>query len=447
MSKLDDIVSLSKRRGFVFPGSDVYGGMAGTWDFGPLGVILKRKIEDEWWRFFVESRDDMYGIDAAILMNPRTWIASGHTATFADPLVECKECKSRFRADKIADDVSEGVTSEEFWNLHVKCPVCGKENWGPIRKFNMMFATHVGAVLPDDSSEITKKSLAYLRPETAQGIFVNYKNVIDTFYPSIPFGLAQQGKAFRNEISPRDFILRDRECSQMEIEYFVKPDEWETNFEMLRGLQHEFLENVIGLDASCIHELEVPEGDRAHYSKRTIDFMFDYPNGTEELMGLAYRTDFDLSNIARESGKSMEYRDKVTGETYVPHVIEPSIGVERLFFAVLSNAYTEDEVDGSSRVVLKLPENLAPYRFCVSPLLKNKSELVAKAREVYSILREKYGNVTWDDSGNIGKRYRKQDEIGTPKCVVVDFDTLNDDSVTIRDRDTTEQIRVLISKL
>ena len=447
MSKLDDIVSLSKRRGFVFPGSDVYGGMAGTWDFGPLGVILKRKIEDEWWRFFVESRDDMYGIDAAILMNPRTWIASGHTATFADPLVECKECKSRFRADKIADDVSEGVTSEEFWNLHVKCPVCGKENWGPIRKFNMMFATHVGAVLPDDSSEITKKSLAYLRPETAQGIFVNYKNVIDTFYPSIPFGLAQQGKAFRNEISPRDFILRDRECSQMEIEYFVKPDEWETNFEMLRGLQHEFLENVIGLDASCIHELEVPEGDRAHYSKRTIDFMFDYPNGTEELMGLAYRTDFDLSNIARESGKSMEYRDKATGETYVPHVIEPSIGVERLFFAVLSNAYTEDEVDGSSRVVLKLPENLAPYRFCVSPLLKNKSELVAKAREVYSILREKYGNVTWDDSGNIGKRYRKQDEIGTPKCVVVDFDTLNDDSVTIRDRDTTEQIRVLISKL
>lgn len=447
MSKLEDIVSLSKRRGFIFPGSDVYGGFAGTWDFGPLGVILKKKIMDEWWKFFVESRDDMYGIDAAILMNPKTWVASGHTATFADPLVECKECKSRFRADKIADGINESVSSEEFWDLHVKCPVCGKENWGPIRKFNMMFATHVGAVLPDDDAELADKSVAYLRPETAQGIFVNYKNVVDTFYPSIPFGLAQQGKAFRNEISPRDFILRDRECSQMEIEYFVKPDEWEKSFEDLRGLQHEFLENVMGLDASSIHELEVAPEDRAHYSKRTIDFMFDYPNGTEELMGLAYRTDFDLANIARESGKSMEYRDKVTGETYVPHVIEPSIGVERLFLAVLSNAYVEDEINGEKRTVLKLPENLAPYRFCVSPLLKNKPELVEKAKEVYAILREKYGNVTWDDSGNIGKRYRKQDEIGTPKCVVVDFDSLNDDSVTIRDRDTTEQVRVLISEL
>lgn len=447
MSKLDDIVSLCKRRGFIFPGSDVYGGFAGTWDFGPLGVILKKKIMDEWWKFFVESRDDMYGIDAAILMNPRTWVASGHTATFADPLVECKECKSRFRADKIAEGINESVSSEEFWDLHVKCPVCGKENWGPIRKFNMMFATHVGAVLPDDDAELSEKSIAYLRPETAQGIFVNYKNVVDTFYPSIPFGLAQQGKAFRNEISPRDFILRDRECSQMEIEYFVKPDEWEKSFECLRGLQHEFLGNVMGLDESSIHELEVAPEDRAHYSKRTIDFMFDYPNGSEELMGLAYRTDFDLSNIARESGKSMEYRDKVTGETYVPHVIEPSIGVERLFLAVLSNAYVEDEVNGEKRTVLKLPENLAPYRFCVSPLLKNKPELVEKAQEVYKILCEKYGNVTWDDSGNIGKRYRKQDEIGTPKCVVVDFDSLNDDSVTIRDRDTTGQIRIKITDL
>ena len=447
MNKIEDIVSLCKRRGFVFPGSEVYGGFAGTWDFGPLGVLLKKKIMDEWWKFFVEGRDDMYGVDAAILMNPKTWVASGHTATFADPLVECKECKSRFRADKIADGINESVSSEEFWNLHVKCPVCGKENWGPIRKFNMMFATHVGAVLPDDDAELSEKSIAYLRPETAQGIFVNYKNVVDTFYPSIPFGLAQQGKAFRNEISPRDFILRDRECSQMEIEYFVKPDEWEKSFEYLRGLQNEFLTVVMGLNASSIHEYEVPAEDRAHYSKRTIDFMFDYPNGQEELMGLAYRTDFDLANIARESGKSMEYRDKVTGETFVPHVIEPSIGVERLFLAVLSNAYVEDEVNGEKRTVLKLPENLAPYRFCVSPLLKNKPELVEKAKEVYDLLRSKYGNVTWDDSGNIGKRYRKQDEIGTPKCVVVDFDSLNDNSVTIRDRDTTEQVRVLISEL
>ncbi len=444
---MEDIVSLCKRRGFIFPGSDIYGGFAGTWDFGPLGVALKKKIETEWWNYFVENRDDIYGIDAAILMNPRTWVASGHTATFADPLVECKECKSRFRADKIADGTTESVTTEEFLATHTKCPVCGKENWGPIRKFNMMFSTHVGAVLPDDDAEIAEKNIAYLRPETAQGIFTNYKNIVDTIYPNLPFGLAQQGKAFRNEISPRDFILRDRECSQMEIEYFIAPNTWEDNFETLRKMQHDFLENVIGLRPENIHELEVPAEDRAHYSKRTIDFMFDYPNGEEELMGLAYRTDFDLQNIARESGKSMEYRDKVTNDVFVPHVIEPSIGVERLVLAVLATAYTEDEVNGEKRVVLKLPENLAPYRFCVSPLLKNKPELVEKAKEVYNLLRKKYSNVTWDDSGNIGKRYRKQDEIGTPKCVVIDFDTLEDGTVTVRNRDTTEQTRIAIEEL
>ncbi|MBQ9017804.1 glycine--tRNA ligase [Candidatus Saccharibacteria bacterium] len=452
MTKLEDIVSLCKRRGFIFPGSDVYGGFAGTWDFGPLGVMLKKNLMDAWWHYFVEMRDDMYGIDAAILMNPRTWEASGHTATFADPLVECKECKSRFRADKIAAGIAESVTTDEFLATHTKCPVCGKENWGPIRKFNMMFRTHVGAVLPEDTQDnpdLAAQNIAYLRPETAQGIFTNYKNVIDTIYPSLPFGLAQQGKAFRNEISPRDFILRDRECSQMEIEYFVAPDTWEANFEKMRASQHDFLEQVIGLPSDHIHEYDVPAEDRAHYSKRTIDFMFDYPGGEEELMGLAYRTDFDLSNIQRASGKSMEYRDKVTGATFIPHVIEPSIGVERLFLAVLSSAYTEEKVDGKdeSRIILKLPENLAPYKFCVSPLLKNKPELVEKAREVYEKLRTKYTFVTWDDSGNIGKRYRKQDEIGTPKCVVIDFDTMTDDTVTVRDRDTAEQIRIEINKL
>lgn len=447
MKKLEDIVSLCKRRGFIFPGSDIYGGMAGTWDYGPLGVTLKKNIMDEWWKFFVENRDEIFGIDAAILMNPRTWVASGHTATFADPLVECKECKSRFRADKIADNINESVSTEEFLATHTKCPVCGKENWGPIRKFNMMFSTHVGAVLPDDDAELAEKNIAYLRPETAQGIFTNYKNVLDTFYPSLPFGLAQQGKAFRNEISPRDFILRDRECSQMEIEYFVKPDTWEEYFDAMLKLQHGFLEDRMGLNSHDIHEYDVPEKDRAHYSKRTIDFMFQYPNGEEELMGLAYRTDFDLANIQKESGKSMEYRDKITGESFIPHVIEPSIGVERLFLAVISTAYTEDEVNGEKRIVLKLPENLAPYSYCVSPLLKNKPELVEKAREVYQLLREKYGRVTWDDSGNIGKRYRKQDEIGTPCCVVIDFDTLEDNTVTIRDRDTTEQIRKLVEEL
>ena len=450
MSKLEDIVSLCKRRGFIFNGSEVYGGMAGTWDFGPLGVTLKKKIMDEWWKFFVEQRDDMFGIDAAIIMNPKTWVASGHVATFADPLIECKECKSRFRADKIADGISESVTTEEFLDTHTKCPVCGKENWGEIRKFNMMFSTHVGAVLPEDTKEnpeLANKNITYLRPETAQGIFTNYKNVVDTIYPNLPFGLAQQGKAFRNEISPRDFILRDRECSQMEIEYFVTPETWEENFEKMRVLQHEFLEEIIGLPKEKLHEFDVPAEDRAHYSKRTIDFMFDYPNGEEELMGLAYRTDFDLSNIQRESGKNMEYRDKNTGKTFIPHVIEPSIGVERLLLAVLTSAYTEDEVNGEKRILLKLPENLAPYRFCVSPLLKNKPELVEKAKEVYNKLRQKYQNITWDDSGNIGKRYRKQDEIGTPKCIVIDFDTLEDDTVTVRDRDTTKQTRVKISNL
>ena len=428
---MEDIVSLCKRRGFIYPGSDVYGGMAGTWDFGPMGVALKRKIMDAWWNYWVESREDIYGVDAAIIMNPRTWVASGHTATFSDPLVECGACHGRFRADKIADGITESVTTEEFKALNVKCPTCGKIEWGDIRQFNMMFSTHVGPV--DDDS-----SIAYLRPETAQGIFTNYKNVVDSIYPDLPFGLAQQGKAFRNEISPRDFILRDRECSQMEIEYFVAPEAWEENFEKLLDQNHKFLTDVMGLKSENIHDIEVGEKDRAHYSKRTVDIMFDYPNGQEELMGLAYRTDFDLANIQRESGKNMEYIVKGSTERFIPHVIEPSIGVERLILAVLSNAYRQEE----NRIVLALPENLAPYRFCVSPLLKNKPELVAKAREVYESLRKKYQNVSWDDSGNIGKRYLKQDEIGTPKCIVIDFDTLEDGTVTVRDRDTTEQIRV-----
>ena len=439
MKKLEDIVSLCKRRGFIFPGSDVYGGMAGTWDYGPLGVTLKRKIMQAWWQYFVEKRDDIYGVDAAIIMNPRTWVASGHAATFSDPLVECKECHQRFRADKIAN-VSEKVTPDDFRATHTKCPNCGKENWDDVKQFNMMFTTHVGSVADDTSK-------AYLRPETAQGIFTNYKNVVDTIYPDLPFGLAQQGKAFRNEISPRDFVFRSREFEQMEIEYFVNPTTWEENFENLLTACHDFLEYEMGLPKDKIHDLEVAPEDRAHYSKRTIDIEFDYPIGREELMGIAYRTDFDLGNIARESGKNMEYRDKHTQETFVPHVIEPSFGVERLVMAVLTTAYTEDEVSGDKRILLKLPENLAPYRFCVSPLLKNKPELVTKAKTVYDQLKAKYGNVTWDDSGNIGKRYRKQDEIGTSECVVIDFDTLEDDTVTIRDRDTTKQRRIKISEL
>jgi glycyl-tRNA synthetase len=310
---------------------------------------------------------------------------------------------------------------------------------GEAREFNMMFKTNIGPV--DDES-----SISYLRPETAQGIFTNYKNIVDSFYPDLPFGVAQQGKAFRNEISPRDFIFRSREFEQMEIEYFVHPDKWEDSFEMWRKLVWDWC-NAIGLHFESIHELEVIESDRAHYSKRTIDFEFDFPIGREELLGLAYRTDFDLQNIQKFSGKSMEYNVKGTNEKFIPHVIEPSFGVERTIMAVLSSAYTEDEVNGEKRVFLRLPEHLAPVKYAVSPLLKNKPELVSKAREIYSILKNKYGAVMWDDNGNIGKRYRRQDEIGTPHCVVIDFDSLNDNSVTIRDRDTTEQKRVLVADL
>jgi len=422
---MDDIISLCKRRGFIYQGSEIYGGLAGTWDYGPLGVALKRNVINAWWKFFVESRDDMYGVDAAILMNPKTWVASGHTATFTDPLVECKECKGRFRADKV--------------NTEGNCPVCGKKAWGEIRQFNMMFTTHVGPV--DDES-----SVAYLRPETAQGIFTNYRNVIDSCYPDLPFGIAQVGKAFRNEISPRDFVFRSREFEQMEIEYFVDPKTWEENFAKLLNDIQEFLSQM-GLKKDMIHDLEVPENDRAHYSKRTIDIEFDFPIGRGELLGLAYRTDFDLKNIARESGKNMEYRPKDGSTPFVPHVIEPSFGVERLIMAILTTAYTDDEIDGEKRSYLKLPEHLAPVKYLVSPLLKNKPELVKRAQEVHDKLKSRGESVMWDDSGNIGKRYRKADEIGTPHAIVVDFATLEDDTVTVRDRDTTEQVRVKIDEL
>ncbi len=425
-AKLEDIVSLTKRRGFIYQGSEVYGGLSGTWDYGPLGVTLKRNIMQLWWKMFVDGRDDMYGVDAAILMNQKVWQASGHVDTFTDPLVECSNCHARHRADKL-DDPN-------------KCPTCGQtDTFGEPRAFNMMFKTNVGPVA-DESS------VSYLRPETAQGIFTNYKNVVDNFYPDLPFGLAQQGKAFRNEISPRDFVFRSREFEQMEIEYFVHPDKWQESFEHWVEQCKKWFE-ALGLPAESIHKLEVPEDDRAHYSKRTIDFEFDYPIGREELMGLAYRTDFDLGNIQRASGKNMEYTIKGTTEKFVPHVIEPSFGVERALMAVLVSAYREDEQNGEKRVYLALPENLAPVRFAVSPLLKNKPELVEKAREVYAQLKQKYGAVMWDDNGNIGKRYRRQDEIGTPHCVVIDFDTLEDGTVTVRDRDTTEQKRVKIEEL
>ena len=442
--RMEAIVSLAKRRGFIYQGSEIYGGLSGTWDYGPLGVTLKRNIMQLWWKMFVDSRDDMYGVDAAILMNQKVWQASGHVDTFTDPLVEDLETKQRFRADHLLKDAGfavDGLSLDDMTQL-IKDNDVKSPNGNPlseVRTFNMMFSTTVGPVADD-------KSISYLRPETAQGIFTNFKNVVDNFYPDLPFGIAQQGKAFRNEISPRDFVFRSREFEQMEIEYFVHPEKWAESFDALLKDIYDFLD-ALGLPREAIHELEVPENDRAHYSKRTIDIEYDFPIGREELLGLAYRTDFDLGNIQRVAGKSMEYTIKGTNEKFVPHVIEPSFGVERALMAVLSAAYHEDEVNGEKRIYLKFPEHLAPVKYAVSPLLKNKPELVTKAREVYEILKKKHGNVMWDDNGNIGKRYRRQDEIGTPYCVVIDFDTLEDDTVTIRDRDTTEQKRVPIVEL
>ena len=444
-AKMEDIISLCKRRGFIYQGSDVYGGLSGTWDYGPLGVQLKRNIMNLWWRMFVDERDDIYGVDAAILMNPKVWKASGHVDTFVDPLCEDTVNHRRYRTDHILKDNGadvEGLTMEQMDEVIAERGIKSPDG-NPLSKsrtFNMMFKTSVGATESEDS-------VAYLRPETAQGIFTNFKNVVDSFYPDLPFGIAQQGKAFRNEIAPRDFVFRSREFEQMEIEYFVNPENWQEAFDELLKSTHEFLE-ALGLDPKNIHELDVPAEDRAHYSKKTIDIEYDFPIGKEELMGIAYRTDFDLMNIQRVSGKSMEYTIKGTNEKFVPHVIEPSFGVERALMAVLSSAYREDEQNGSKRVYLALPEHLAPVKFAVSPLLKNKPELVEKAREIYANLSNNNpGRVMWDDNGNIGKRYRRQDEIGTPHCVVVDFQTLEDDTVTVRERDTTEQRRVNIKDL
>lgn len=438
--RLEDIVALCKRRGFIYQGSSVYGGLSGTWDYGPLGVVLKRNIMNLWWKTFVDSRTDMYGVDAAILMNQKVWQASGHVKTFVDPLCEDTINHKRYRTDHLIKDAGfdpDGLTMSEMDQLikekNIKSP--DGNLLSESKTFNMMFKTHVGPVSNDSS-------ISYLRPETAQGIFTNYKNVVDNFYPNLPFGIAQQGKAFRNEISPRDFIFRSREFEQMEIEYFVDPKTWEAEFEKWINLIYEWCD-LLGLDRNKIFVKEVPKEDRAHYSKRTVDFEYQYPIGKEEMLGLAYRTDFDLSNIEREASKSMAYTIKGTNESFVPHVIEPSFGVERALMAVISEAYREDEVNGEKRVYLKFPEHLAPIRFAVSPLLKNKPELVDKAKEVFSLLKKKYSNVMWDDNGNIGKRYRRQDEIGTPYCVVIDFDTLSDGTVTVRDRDTTEQKRVM----
>ncbi len=428
--RMEKIVSLTKRRGFIYPGSEIYGGLANSWDYGPLGTELKNNIKQLWWKRFVQQRPDMVGIDAALIMSPKVWEASGHLATFTDPLVECQSCHARFRADQI--------------DLSAKCQNCGKaDGFSKPKMFNLMLKTFLGPA--EDQANI-----AYFRPETAQAMFVQFKNVQTTSRKQIPFGIAQIGKSFRNEITPGNFVFRTREFEQMEIEYFIpvpKADEdWNKYFEDWKEEMIKWMRDDLALDMAHIHQLEVEEADRAHYSKRTVDFEYDYPFGKKELYGLAYRGDFDLQNHMQASNESLEFVDPQTNEKYVPHVIEPSFGVDRTFLAIMLSHYKESGEGDDKRVWLSLPAKLAPYKVAVFPLLKNKPELVAKAREIFNEL-SKHFMTAWDDRGNVGKRYYSQDEIGTPYCVTVDFDSLEDNTVTIRHRDTMEQVRVKIEEL
>lgn len=420
---MEKIVSLAKRRGFIFPGSDIYGGLANSWDYGPLGVELKNNLKTRWWKKFVQSRPDMVGLDAALIMNTKVWEASGHLKEFSDPLVECKACHARYRADQV--------------DLTKPCATCGKTDYTEPKQFNLMLKTFLG---PVESAENT----VYFRPETAQGIFVNFKNVADTTRKKLPFGIGQIGKAFRNEITPGNYIFRTREFEQMEIEYFIKPPQTETEWsEVFEAWRQNILAwaKDLGIKESEIHEYEVPSEDLAHYSKRTIDFEYDFPFGRKELYGLAYRYDFDLKS------HNLDYTDD-DGNKFIPHCIEPSLGVDRSVLAAMCSAYTEETIgENDVRVVMKLPNWLAPVKVAVFPLLKNKPELVAKAKEIYNLLAEDL-TVQFDDNGNVGKRYRRQDEIGTPYCITIDFDTIEkDNTVTVRDRDTMEQIRVKIDEL
>jgi glycyl-tRNA synthetase len=422
---MEKIVSLCKRRGFVFPGSEIYGGLASTYDYGPMGVELKNNIKKLWWKYFVQDREDMVGLDGGILLSPKIWEASGHVKNFKDPLVECKKCHHRFRPDKLADAS--------------KCPDCGGE-FTERKMFSGMFKTTIGAI---EEEGVT----AYLRPETAQAIFADYKNVLDSTGSKIPFGIGQMGKAFRNEITTGNFIFRTLEFEQMEIEYFIAPDsDWSGLFEGWVDYIYGFAD-IIGLPKKSFFNHEIPDDERAFYSKRTIDIEYQFPWGLDELWAIAYRTDYDLMAHQTASGKSLEYFDDEAKKKYVPHVIEPTFGVDRTILAILATAYNEETMaNGETRTVLKLNSSVAPYKVAVFPLMKNKPELVSKAREIYADLKKEF-TVAFDDNGNVGKRYRRQDEIGTPYCVTVDFDSLEKGDVTVRDRDTMEQERIKIEEL
>ena len=446
---MERIVALCKNRGFVFPGSDIYGGLANSWDYGPLGVELKNNVKQAWWKKFVKESPYNVGLDAAILMNPQTWVASGHVGGFSDPLMDCKECNERFRADQIIenyiakkeldidiatfthDDMSAFITEKQ-----IACPTCGKRNFTSIRKFNLMFKTFQG-VNEDTASEI------YLRPETAQGIFVNFKNVQRSMRKKIPFGIGQIGKSFRNEITPGNFIFRIREFEQMELEFFCKPGEDMAWFEYWKQFCKQWLLSL-GLDEKNVKLRDHSADELSHYANATTDIEYRFPFGWGELWGIADRTDFDLKAHMEHSGENLEYQDQVTGEKYVPYVIEPSLGADRVTLAFICDAYDEEVLEnGDTRTVMRFSKALAPYKAAVLPLSKKLSE---KAEEVFASLIKNH-TIDMDITGSIGKRYRRQDEIGTPYCITVDFDTLEDNAVTVRDRDTMKQVRLSIDEL
>jgi len=452
---MDKIVSLCKRRGFIYSGSEIYGGLANTYDYGPMGTELLRNIKNAWWQYFVQQRNDMYGLESSILMNPKVWEASGHTASFADVLIDCKNCRNRMRADHLVEDYFADVKKEEIkvdgkspeeLDLIIKenkipCPKCKKFDWTQTRKFNQLFETKIGIV--EDS-----KSLVYLRGEIAQGMFVNFKNVLDSFSPKLPFGLAQSGAAFRNEITLGKLIYRMLQFNLSEFEYFFDPEkqDWNELYEYWKKDMWNWSTNVLGIKEDNLRWRTHTDDERSHYSKRTEDIEYNFPWGFKELYGLAYRTDFDLRNHTEKSGTDLRYFDHENNRKFIPHVIEPTFGMDRSVLTVLMDAYTEEEKDGKIRIFLKLKAALAPYKAAIFPLLANKPELIEKGRNVYLDLK-KHFMVAWDDRGNIGKRYAAQDEIGTPFCITIDFQTLEDNTVTVRSRDTAIQERVSIEKL
>ncbi len=462
LDKMEKIISLSKRRGFVFPGSEIYGGLANSWDYGPLGTELKRNIMDAWWKMFVTSRDDMVGLDAAIIMNPKVWEASGHLKEFSDPMVECRKCHERYRDSDFFEDKDsylwkpnlsreENVqkTKDAYNKILEKrikekgCKKCGSKDFTQPRQFNLMFKTFLGAT--EDASAI-----AYLRGELAQGMFVDFKLASETARKKIPFGIAQQGKCFRNEITPGNFIFRTREFNLMEFEYFTRPDEWEKYFEYWLGEMKAWLK-FCGVKESNLVFKEIEEGERAHYSKRTVDIEYKYPFGQKELYGLAYRGDFDLNNHMKASGADLSYLDPATGKKYIPHVVEPTFGIDRTVLVAMLEAYTEEEAptaeegESATRTVMKFPAALAPFKAAVLPLSK-KIEMTSIAAPLAAELRKSFA-VDYDETQSIGRRYRRQDEIGTPFCITVDFETPDDKKVTVRDRDTMRQERVEIAEL